>query len=471
MSRLSAILRDGVILNNRYRIVKQIGRGGFGRAYLAEDIHRYRELCVLKEFAPQVESDRELRKAEDLFERESGILYKLRHSQIPHFEALLQTRIDGKRSLFIVQEYIEGESYWELLKRQGKLSEAQVVEMMRELLPVLQYIHNAELIHRDISPDNLIRRQSDGKTVLIDFGCVKIAANAVSKSTGKSITLIGKKGYSPDEQLRRGQAFPCSDLYSLAATAIVLLTGKQPDELYDSHRGEWDWESEVKVNPSLRRVLNKMLADKPRDRYQSADKVSQVLMNEKESTFKNTASYIANSFISRIKTLIVAPGDRGNSGYASDFTSKLYDKTSRSRTKTTDISRQKTHIPRKEDFKRVKPWQWGLISAGVFLIPGLISFAVIKTRITDNFIFNFNRPSADSVLTQKEKNLQQNIYQRIESLNLEPSVFYKQVDNIFHQQYPELEGIQLTETVEHQNYRQIWYEIAENILNRQERNR
>ena len=470
MSRLSATLRDGVILNNRYRIVKQIGQGGFGRAYLAEDIHRYRELCVLKEFAPQVESDRELRKAEDLFERESGILYKLKHSQIPNFEALLQTRIDGKRSLFIVQEYIEGESYWELLKSQGRLSEAQVIEMMRELLPVLEYIHNAELIHRDISPDNLIRRQSDGKTVLIDFGCVKIAANAVSKSTGKSITLIGKKGYSPDEQLRRGQAFPCSDLYSLAATAIVLLTGKQPDELYDSHQGEWDWESEVKVSPSLRRVLNKMLADKPRDRYQSADKVSQVLINEKELTFKNTASHIANSFISRIRTLIVAPGDNGNSDYASNFTSKLYSQTSRSRTKAIN-SRQKTHIPRREDFKQLKPWQWGLISAGVFLIPGLISFAVIKMRVTDNFIFNFNRQAEDSILTQNEKNLQQNIYQRIESLDLDASAFYKQVDNIFHQQYPELEGIQLTETVEHQNYRQIWYEIAENLLNRRERNR
>ncbi|MGL5877901.1 MAG: serine/threonine-protein kinase, partial [Xenococcaceae cyanobacterium] len=75
MSRTSAMLRDGTILNNRYRIIKQIGQGGFGRAYLAEDTHRYRELCVLKEFAPQVESDRELNKAEDLFEREAGILY------------------------------------------------------------------------------------------------------------------------------------------------------------------------------------------------------------------------------------------------------------------------------------------------------------------------------------------------------------------------------------------------------------
>ena len=305
MSKLSATLRDGVILNNRYRIVRQIGRGGFGRAYLAEDTHRYRELCVLKEFAPQVERDSELRKAEDLFERESGILYKLQHSQIPKFEALLQTRIDGRRSLFLVQEYIEGESYWELLKHHGKLTEAEVIEMMWELLPVLDYIHDANLIHRDISPDNLIRRHSDGKTVLIDFGCVKIAANAVSQSAGQSITLIGKKGYSPDEQLRRGQAFPCSDLYALAVTAIVLLTGKQPDELYDSHQGEWTWESKVKVGSNLKKVLNKMLAYRPRDRYQSAAKVRQALTKKQDSR--------VNSFISRMKTLIVAPGNNEDS--------------------------------------------------------------------------------------------------------------------------------------------------------------
>ena len=463
MSRISTVLRDGLILNNRYRIVKEIGQGGFGRAYLAEDIHRYRELCVLKEFAPQVESERELSKAEDLFEREAGILYKLQHPQIPKFEAMLQTRVDGKRSLFLVQEYIEGESYWELLKRRGKLSQAEVTLMISELLPVLDYIHQAELIHRDISPDNLIRRQSDGKTVLIDFGCVKIAANAVSKSTGQSMTLIGKKGYSPDEQLRRGQAFPCSDLYSLAATAIVLLTGKQPDELYDSHQGEWDWESQVKVSSNFKKVLNKMLAYKPRDRYQSADKVRQVLTKENNS--------LVNSFVSRLRTLIVAPAAYENSDRASDFTSKWYSGVSRVKTKATNISRQVTHIPGKADFKKIKPWQWGMISATVFLVPGLISFAVTKTRITPKFALNLNSNLDNQSLNQKEQDLQQEIYQRVQFLELDAGAFYKQVDTVFHQQYPELEGVQLTETPEHRNYRQIWYEIATNLLDKQEKNR
>ena len=460
MSRISAALRDGIILNNRYRIIKQIGRGGFGRAYLAEDSHRYRELCVLKEFAPQVESDRELSQAEALFERESGILYKLQHPQIPKFEALLQTKIDGKRSLFLVQEYIEGESYWELLKRHGQLSETEVINTICDLLPVLDYIHQANLIHRDISPDNLIRRRSDGKTVLIDFGCVKIAANALSKSTGQSITLIGKKGYSPDEQLRRGQAFPSSDLYALAATAIVLLTGKQPDELYDSHRGEWDWESQVKVNSNLKKVLNKMLAYRPSDRYQSSKKVQQVLTRENNS--------IVNSFVSRLRTLIVAPAASSHAPQTSQFTSQLHSNISRLSTRAISLSRQVTRIPSREDFKKLKPWQWGAISTVCFLVPGLLSFAVIKARLYQPFTFNFNRQSSVSNLSQNEQDLQQDIYQRIQALDLNTSAFYKQVDTIFHQQYPELKGIQLSDQAEHLSYRQVWYQIASSLLTSQE---
>ena len=462
MARTSAILRDGIILNNRYRIVKQIGRGGFGRAYLAEDTHRYRELCVLKEFAPQVESDRELGKAEDLFEREAGILYQLQHKQIPKFEALLQTRVDGKRSLFLVQEYIEGESYWELLIRKGRLTEVEVSNMLVDILPVLDYIHTSNLIHRDISPDNLIRRELDGKTVLIDFGCVKVAANAVSQSTGQSVTLIGKKGYSPDEQIHHGQAFPCSDLYSLGATAIVLLTGKQPEELYDSHQGRWNWESEVRISSSLKKVLNKMLANKPGDRYQSANKVSQILSKESNS--------IVNSFISRIRTLVVAPGNNENSAHTTNFTSQIYGNISRITTKAMTIARQATRIPTTEDIKKIKPWHWGLITAGVIFIPGLISFAIINSRIPQPFNFNPNSNS-NNTLSQNEQNLQQEIYQKVKSLNLDSGAFYKQVDTIFHQQNPELKGIQLTDKNEHQKYRKIWYKIATNLLNKQEKDR
>ncbi|MGL5831684.1 MAG: protein kinase domain-containing protein [Waterburya sp.] len=459
MSRSStSALRDGVILNNRYRIVKQIGRGGFGRAYLAEDTQRYRELCVLKEFAPQVESNEESRQAEDLFEREAGILYQLSHQQIPRFEALLRTRIDGRRALFLVQEYIKGESYWELLQRRGKLSEAEVTEMIWDILPVLDYIHTADLIHRDISPDNLILRDRDLKAVLIDFGCIKLAANAVSQTTGQSITLIGKPGYAPDEQMRRGLTMPCSDLYALAATAVVLLTGKQPDKLYDSYQGEWKWQ-QIEVSSHLKRVLQKMLADRPCDRYESVAEVSQILAQADNLAFPD--------FLSRIRTLILAPGDREANRDHHPQLNKTEFNRSWSRKKANikvGITATMSRITRSIGFFKVKPWQWGIFGSAIVIIPGLISFALINQKITQTPHVDLHSNRQDLILSQEELDFQLQIEQKVKSLKLDTSAFYQEVDGVFHEQYPELAGKKLTEGKKHKHYREVWYRIAKQLL-------
>ena len=461
----TSALRDGVILNNRYRIVKRIGRGGFGRAYLAEDSHRYRELCVLKEFAPQVEREDELRQAEDLFEREAGILYKLNHHQIPRFEALLRTRIDGRRSLFLVQEYVAGRSYWELMQRYQRLTEAEVKEMIWEILPVLDYIHSCDLIHRDISPDNLILRDRDRRPVLIDFGCVKLAANAVSKSRGCSLTLIGKKGYSPDEQIRRGQATPSSDLYALAATSIVLLTGKQPDRLYNRQTESWDWKN-IEASSQLKQVLRKMLSERPCDRYQSVEQVRQAL-EVKNSVF--------TSFISRFRTRVVAPGiERDDRQPRSSWLgTQLYRSRFDRNVRNFTLSRAVRKISSLLDpsmLRKIRPWHWGLIAAAVAIVPGSIGFALMDYRITKTTAFD---PEHDSelALDRNEVDLQRQIQQRVESLDLEVGAFYRQVDSRFHQKYPELAGKQLTEKGEDRQYRRVWYEIASNLLNKKERQR
>lgn len=463
----SSLLRDGTILSDRYRIVRQIGQGGFGRTYLAEDIHRYNEYCVLKEFAPQVTSDRDLQKAEALFEREAGILYQLKHDQIPRFEALLRTRVEGKRSLFLVQQYIPGDTYWDLLKNRGTFSQSEVTELLIELLPVLEYIHSQNLIHRDISPDNLIRRASDGKPVLIDFGCVKLAANAVSQSSGQSITLIGKKGYSPEEQMSRGKAFPSSDLYSLAATILVLLTGKLPERLYNSREGTWHWESRVVISSNLARILNKTLAYHPRDRYASAAEIRKALKKEQNFTVA--------SFISRLRTLIVAPKDSttANSSTSttsyknniarlpSTFTSHL----TQIKTQVVKISSKINNLPYIRD-QNIRPWQWALIITGVITLPGIASFSVVKFGLLAN---NSPETLTTPKVSNQEQTQQKNIYQRIKALKLDSSAFYAQVDRIFYRQYPELKGVKLTENVEHSKYRQIWYQIAENLLEQHEK--
>lgn len=467
MSRsATSALRDGVILNNRYRIVKQIGRGGFGRAYLAEDTQRYRELCVLKEFAPQVESSDESRQAEDLFEREAGILYKLNHQQIPRFEALLRTQVDGRRSLFLVQEYVKGESYWELLQRRGKLSEAEVTEMIWDILPVLDYIHSSDLIHRDISPDNLILRDRDLRPVLIDFGCVKLAANAVSRTAGHSVTLIGKKGYAPDEQLRRGLTMPCSDLYALAATAVVLLTGKQPDQLYNSYRGEWNWQ-QIEASPHLKRVLKKMLAERPCDRYKSVEQLRQILAQENNSVFSSAFASIFTGFSSRLRTLVVAPGDRRN--YSRNHDDDSRNILSRVTDSVSSIPQRITRLFVDLDFQRITPWNWGIFASAIVIIPGLISFALINQRITGTTSLDLQGNPQNPVLSQEELDFQRQIQQKAQALAIDTSSFYQEVDRVFQEQYPELAGKQLTENSEHKQYREVWYRIARSLLLKREK--
>lgn len=286
---MSYSIQPGVTLGDRYVIVRQIGQGGFGRTYLAEDVNRFRELCVLKEFSPQVQTAYVVQKAEELFEREASVLYKLQHPQIPRFRELLRLNLGGKEYLFLVQDYVEGETYNSLLNnrlQQGlRFTEAEIRQLLLSILPVLEYIHSLGVIHRDISPDNLMLRTVDKLPVLIDFGGVKqVVATVASEyyqpgmvASSPSPTLLGKIGFAPPEQMQTGLVSPHSDLYALAASMLVLLTGKQPQELIDTYNLTWQWRREVNLSPILGQVLDKMLSARPSDRYQSVRQVLEAL--------------------------------------------------------------------------------------------------------------------------------------------------------------------------------------------------
>ena len=271
-----AEIDPGTLINNRYQIERVIGQGGFGRTYLASDEQRFGELCVLKEFVPSTRAEYTVQKSRVLFETEAKVLYQINHPQIPEFLACFTEM--GR--LFIVQEYIDGKTYSELLRerqQQGQLfSEAEVIQWLRDLLPVLTYLHERNIVHRDISPDNVMLPNYQTQPMLIDFGLVKQkvtqiwAANSNSSSLTGQSSFVGKFGYAPIEQIRMGQCYPCSDLYALGATAVVLLTGKEPNSLVDRGTLEWKWHDYVKVSDQLGRTLDKMLKEKPKDRYQSA---------------------------------------------------------------------------------------------------------------------------------------------------------------------------------------------------------
>ncbi|MBF2001442.1 MAG: serine/threonine protein kinase [Synechococcales cyanobacterium M58_A2018_015] len=266
----------GTVLQNRYRVLQVLGQGGFGRTYLAEDQGRFNERCALKEFIPPQGSDYSLNKARELFQREAAILYQIHHPQIPQFRAIFEEN----QRLFLVQDYVEGKTYRALLNerklRGFAFSEAEILQLIQQLLPVLAHIHGKNIIHRDIAPDNIMLRQQDNLPVLIDFGVVKEIATRVH-AADEAPTTVGKLGYAPSEQIQTGRAYPSSDLYALAVTALVLMTGREPQELYDDRDLTWNWQRWITLSPGFAQVLTRMLSYRPGDRYQSVGELVQAL--------------------------------------------------------------------------------------------------------------------------------------------------------------------------------------------------
>ncbi|MEM9447724.1 MAG: serine/threonine-protein kinase [Cyanobacteria bacterium P01_E01_bin.6] len=271
------------ILQNRYRILKVLGQGGFGRTYLAEDRGRFNEYCALKEYIPNHSSAYALEKSRELFQREATILYQLKHAQVPEFRATFE---EGQR-LFLVQDYVHGKTYRELLderiNRNMAFAEPEVLWLVQNLLPVLAHVHSKGIIHRDITPDNIILRHDDHLPVLIDFGVVKEIATRLHhaddsiQSTTAQPTTVGKPGYAPSEQVQTGRAYPSSDLYALAVTAVVLLTGHEPQDLFDDVMLTWNWQRWARISPQFTEILNRMLSYRPGDRYQSVSDVIHAL--------------------------------------------------------------------------------------------------------------------------------------------------------------------------------------------------
>ncbi len=267
------------ILQQRYRLIKLIGEGGFGRTYLATDQSRFSEQCAIKELSLASPSPAHLHKAQEFFKQEAALLYQLQHLQIPRFWATFEER----DRLFLVQDFIPGHTYETLLNerlaQKQTFTEAEVWRFLLQVLPVLGYLHGQGVIHQDISPDNIILRETDLLPVLIDFGVVKQFASRLQDDRTGLVAKVGKTGYAPVEQLSGGQAFPSSDLYSLAVTALVLLTGRPAQELLPDGRVNWSWRNWVNISDGLAEVLGKMLSYQPVDRYQSSVEVFQALQS------------------------------------------------------------------------------------------------------------------------------------------------------------------------------------------------
>lgn len=263
------------LLANRYQLQQILGQGGFGRTFLALDRHCFDRLCVVKEFLPQQHGDDEIRKSRELFVREAKILDRIDSAQVPKFFACFEE----DRKLFLVQEYIQGQTYDRILrerKQQGQtFSELEVIKWLKDLLPVLGYLHDLQILHRDISLDNVMRHDDSHLPVLIDFGIGRSALIQGQNSSSASDyptnqSIVGKIGYAPYEQIWLGQSFPSSDLYALAISAVVMLSGCDLQAFNRRLLLQAEWQLQHSVSHGLVGILDRMLQDNPSHRYQTA---------------------------------------------------------------------------------------------------------------------------------------------------------------------------------------------------------
>jgi CHASE2 domain-containing sensor protein len=279
-------LNNNALLKGRYQITDRLGGGGFGKTYLAQDTQRPRNpLCVVKQMSPARRDPEYLKIATRLFNNEASILETLgKHQQIPQLLAFFEQN----QEFYLIQEYIEGHTLTKELTPGKCCSYNQVMNILNEVLQVLVFVHSYGVIHRDIKPDNLIRRKEDHKIVLIDFGGVKQIQP--QQQTPDNLTIgFGTSGYAPGEQLN-GMPRLNSDIYALGIIAIQALTGITPKDFrrhgntglividHTSSRDEgtlqnWQQIANINDNDELVRILNKMVNLDFTKRYESAKDV------------------------------------------------------------------------------------------------------------------------------------------------------------------------------------------------------
>ena len=295
-----------IALRNRFIALRPIGQGGFGKTYLAQDQDNRNKLCVVKRFTYVSPDPSSTQKAEQLFEQEAERLDQLLHPQIPRLLAYFQ---EGDY-LYLVQEFIVGKTLQSELNEEGKFSEAKIKAVLQGLLPILKFIHSRKVIHRDLKPDNIMRRQN-GELVLIDFGVAKLLEQSTASpgNANNPATTIGTPGYAAPEQIQ-GRVSPASDLFALGATCFQLLTkaftsGQVSPVEYDWVQ-RWQQHTDSDISPKLEHILSRLITVDDQQRYPTAAAVLKDLAPE-TSAVENTIASLPSNPLSNVATVAVSP--------------------------------------------------------------------------------------------------------------------------------------------------------------------
>ena len=265
------ILERGAILNNRYRIVEILGQGGMGSVYRAVDENLGVDVAVKDNLFTTDEYARQ-------FRREAVILANLRHPHLPR--VTVHFVIEGQGQ-YLVMDYIEGEDLRQRMDRTGLISEDDAVTIGAAICDALSYLstRNPSIVHRDIKPGN-VKITPQGQIFLVDFGLAKVLEGTQATTTGARAMT---PGYSPPEQYGTARTDQRSDIFSLGATLYAALTGAVPEDALARAMDQTELTPIRKHNPKVSRrlagVIEKSLAARPDDRYQTAEEFKQAMLN------------------------------------------------------------------------------------------------------------------------------------------------------------------------------------------------
>ena len=272
--------------NDTYEIKSLIGHGGMSTVYLAEHKRLHTRWAV-----------KEVRKQQGArfdFLAESNILKRLQHPMLPRIVDIFE----DAENIYIVEDFVEGITLDELLKREGKVDESLARQWFRDLCGVLHYLHTQQpnpIIYRDMKPSNIML-QPDGSLKLIDFGIAREYKEASSGDT----TYIGTKGYAAPEQFGRAQTDARTDIYALGVTMYHLVTGKSPYE--PPYQFVPVRELDGKLSHGIEYILNKCVQPEPADRYQDVDK----LLDDLDHIYRFDKAWKRVQTVKRVRVAVIA---------------------------------------------------------------------------------------------------------------------------------------------------------------------